>query len=123
MYHMEIYYYAIKLLDVWGYEMKEENFLFVETTYGILEQFRYIFAEYIEKWKNPQTLRILLSGMLMTLLPSWNNTAQIPEEKAKCLIITALFVGERNKDMKLLKCCIILVGSWLLRKICPTSTG
>lgn len=29
--------------------MKEENFLFVETTYGILEQFRYIFAEYIEK--------------------------------------------------------------------------
>lgn len=50
---MEIYYYNIKLLDVWEYEMKEKIFFFpfLETAYGILEQFRYIFAEYIEKWK------------------------------------------------------------------------
>lgn len=57
MYHMEIYYCTIKLLDVWGYEMKEKIFFpFAETTYGILEQFRYNFAEYIEKWKEPSNL-------------------------------------------------------------------
>lgn len=102
MYHMEMYYYTTKLLEVWGYEMKEKIFFpFVETTYGILEQFRYNFAEYIEKWKKktPQTLRILLSGMLMTLLPSWNNTAQIPEEKSNCLITAALFVAGRNQKV------------------------
>lgn len=34
-----------------------KKILFVETTYGILEQFRYIFAEYIEKWKKPSNLK------------------------------------------------------------------
>lgn len=36
---------------------RKRFFPFVETTYGILEQFRYIFAEYIEKWKKPSNLK------------------------------------------------------------------
>lgn len=71
---------------------KKKNLLSVHIIYNILKKFWYIFFwNVLRQMKKAPT--ILLPGKLITLLPSWNNTAQIPEDKVTFLITTFLFVA------------------------------
>lgn len=85
------------MLYMWGDEIKQQqqkkkNLLSVHIIYNILKKFWYIFFwNVLRQMKKAPT--ILLPGKLITLLPSWNNTAQIPEDKVTFLITTFLFVA------------------------------
>lgn len=81
---------------MWGDEIKQQQqkkeFTFcahhIQYFKEILVHF---FWNVLRQMKKAPT--ILLPGKLITLLPSWNNTAQIPEDKVTFLITTFLFVA------------------------------